>query len=124
MKHIILVLAFFLLAGAVSAQTHQAVLSWAASPSTGVTGYNVYKITGACPASPSLSAFTKLNSTTATVLTFTDTAVTAGSVYCYAVTAFSTGGESGFSGTLQATVPLFTASTVPAPPGALSGPIQ
>ena len=124
MKYLTTLAMLLVLAGVAQAQTHQAVLSWTASPTTTVTGYNVYKISGACPASPSLSAFTKLNSTTATVLTFTDTAVTAGSVYCYAVTAFSAGGESGFSGTLQATVPLFTASTVPSPPGALSGPVQ
>jgi len=125
MKYLMTVAAFFLLAGVSQAQSHQAVLSWTASPSTGVTGYNVYKITGVCPVNPTLGAFgPKLGSTTATVLSFTDTAVTAGTTYCYVVTAFTTGGESGFNGTWQATAPLFTASTVPAPPGPTGGSVQ
>jgi hypothetical protein len=118
-------IAFLLLAGAVHAQGHQAVLNWTASPSTGITGYNVYKITGVCPASPTLTAFgPKLASTTSTVLTYTDTAVIAGGTYCYVVTAFTTGGESGFAGTWQATIPIYTVSTVPGSPGPISGTNQ
>jgi hypothetical protein len=124
-RALLLISAFLILAIGTQAQTHQAILSWTASPTTGVTGYNVYKITGVCPVNPTLGAFgPKLSSTTATVLSYTDTAITPGTTYCYVVTAFTAGGESNFSGSLQATVPVFTASTAPAPPGPLNGAVQ
>ena len=103
--------------------TPQVVLTWTASTSTGVTGYNVYKLTGACPATISLSAFSKLASTT-TALTYTDTAVTAGSTYCYVVTATTATAESAASGSWQVTVPTYTASTIPLPPPTVGPAVQ
>jgi|SRR5882757_1635840 len=97
--------------------THSVVLSWAAPVTTlTLTGYNVYRIAGACPASVSLSAFTKLGTTAAATIAYTDTTVTAGSTYCYTVTSITAGGESGIPGILQATIPIFTASSVAPPP--------
>jgi len=111
------ILCLALFSGAASAQsaTHSVALSWAAPTTTlTVTGYNVYKLSGACPASISLTAFTKL--TSVTTIAYTDTSVTAGSTYCYTVTAVTAGGESGIPGTMQATIPIFTASNVSPPP--------
>lgn len=119
MKKLLLVAVLGLLAALPArAQSHQVALSWAASSATSITGYNVYRLAGNCPASVNLSLFTKLTSTPVTTTSFTDTNVTAGSTYCYAATTVASGGESGANGTLQATIPIFTASAIPAPPGA------
>lgn len=103
------------------AQTHSVTLTWGASPTSTVTGYNVYRFIGAC--SPTV-AFTKLTTTPTTALTFTDTTVTAGTTYCYTGTAISPGGESGNAGMFQVTVPTFTASTTPLPQTGFSGTVQ
>jgi hypothetical protein len=119
-----LIILLVLLAFVVTAQAqtpHSVTLNWAASPTTGVTGYNVYRFTGACAAN---ITFTKLTASPITPLTFVDTAVTAGTTYCYSVTAVSPGGESPGAGMWQTTVPTFTASTVPLPPAGLSGTVQ
>lgn len=111
----------------VSAQStaHSVALSWAApQTSLTLTGYNVYRIAGSCPASPSITAFTKLNTTPLTGIAFTDTTVTAGSIYCYTVTALTAGGESGSAGTLQVTIPIFTASSVSPPPSNFAAQAQ
>ena len=96
---------------------HSTTLTWNASTSTGVTGYNVYRFVGAC--SPTVT-FVKLTATPITALTYTDTAVTAGVTYCYTVTAVSPGGESSNAGTWQVVTPIFTASTIPLPPTAFT----
>jgi hypothetical protein len=44
-----------------------------------------------------LSTFTKLTSTPLIVTTYTDKSAISGSTYCYAVTALSAAGESGFN---------------------------
>lgn len=85
--------------------THQAVLSWAA-PTDAVPGstYNVYRASGACPAS-GLGAliFTKVNSTGITTLTYTDTGLAVG-VYCYYATQVQNTVESVPSNTAGGTV--------------------
>jgi hypothetical protein len=100
----------------VVAQTvpHQTVLNWAASPTTTVTGYNVYKAPNSCT-----GIFTKLTATPVTGLTFTDSGMLDGAVNCYLVTAVSPSGESpqSMSQTVLVVTPTITASTVPAPPG-------
>jgi hypothetical protein len=125
MRYILLLIALMFFASSTFGQNHQIVTTWTASPTTGVLGYNMYKLTGVCPTNPTLAAFgPKLASTTATVLTYTDIAVTSGTTYCYVVTAFTNGGESGFAGTWQATVPIFTVSNSPASPGPIGGTAQ
>lgn len=99
--------------------THSVALSWTASTTSGAT-YNVYRLTGACPAALSLAAFTKLTSTPITALSYTDSAVTAGTTYCYAVTALVGQQESQANGALQVYIPLFTANSAPVPPGAFT----
>jgi hypothetical protein len=101
--------------------SHSATLNWAASPTTNVTGYNVYRLVGACSAT---ATFTKLTASPIAVLTYTDGTVTAGTTYCYSVTAVSPGGESPGAGTWQVTIPTFTASAIPAPPASLTGTAQ
>jgi hypothetical protein len=101
--------------------THGVTLTWPASASTDVTSYNVYKFTGAC--APGI-VFTKLASTTAPVVTYTDTAVVAGGTYCYTETAVSPGGESPNNGELQVEIPLYTAPTLPLPPGGSAGVVS
>jgi hypothetical protein len=126
MKRALIVIGLILgLAGAatLAQAAHQVVLTWVASTST-VTGYNVYRLAGVCPASVSMPAFTKLTTTPVTTLTYTDTAVTAGSTYCYAITSVATGGEGSPNGTLQVAIPLFTVSAIPNPPGPSSSTVQ
>jgi len=81
----------------VPAGNHAATLSWNASSSV-VTGYYVYRSTNGGP-------FARLNSTEDTGLSYTDSSVTAGQTYSYAVTAVNGGGESGFSNQATATIP-------------------
>jgi Protein of unknown function (DUF1573)/Cep192 domain 4 len=78
-----------------AAPVHSVDLSWNASTSSGVTGYNVYRAvyTTTC------GSYSKINGTTlVTLTTYTDSAVTDGTNYCYATTAVnSTNEESGYS---------------------------
>src|SRR5579864_168779 len=79
----------------VAAPVHSVALSWTASTSQNILGYNIYRsvYTTSC------GAFTKINGNTLdAVTTYTDAAVTNGTNYCYATTAVdSTHAESGFS---------------------------
>ena len=77
---------------------HSATLSWAASISSGVTGYNVYRGTV-------LGNYTKINPSLVSALTYADTAVATGTTYFYVVTAVSPGGESGDSSPATAVIP-------------------
>lgn len=62
--------------------TRAVTLSWTASTSAGVTGYNIYRSsTGAA------GSFTLLSTTPATATTYTDPVVTVGQTYTYQVTA-------------------------------------
>lgn len=65
-----------------SAQSRPVLLTWGASTSTGVVGYNVFRSTS--PAGPFT---TPLNTTPVTNLTFTDPTAVIGNTYTYAVTA-------------------------------------
>ena len=105
------------------AVAHYATLTWTGSSSTGITGYNVYRATvpsgGSCslPAQPSASGaasssgaglYILVNSSLVVGVTYIDTAVSAGVIYCYATTAVSSTGESVASNQ-------FLASAVPTP---------
>lgn len=98
-------LLLILLAGLAFAQSHSVTLNWVASTTPGVT-YNVYKLTGACPAGTP-TGFAIINSSPITALTYSDTAVVAGATYCYYGTAVLNGAESGPSNTAAGAVPPF-----------------
>jgi Putative Ig domain len=77
----------------------QPVVSWTASPSSDVTGYNVYRsLTSGGP-------YTLVGSTTAPAQTFTDANAAAGTTYYYVVTAVAGGVESLNSNEMFITVP-------------------
>lgn len=78
---------------------HSVALSWAASTSTGIVGYNVYR------SGVSGGPYAQVTSMDAD-LTYTDSAVSAGQTYYYVVSAVdSTGAESAYSNQTQAAVP-------------------
>ncbi len=87
----------------VSAQvTHSVALSWIASTTSTVTGYNVYRST------VSGTGYAKINSSplSALVVSYTDTTVLNGTTYFYVATAIdSSGGESNFSIEAAAVIP-------------------
>ena len=77
-----------------SASTHSVDLSWSASTSSDISGYNVYRsvYTSSC------GSFSKINSILNTSTIYTDTLVVNGTSYCYATTAMdSSNQESGYS---------------------------
>ena len=97
-----------------AATTHSVVLTWTASPTSGVT-YNVYRSTtsGSCK--------TTTVATGLTVLTFTDNAVTNGATYFYSVDAQNGGGKSACtSPDVQVLIPV----DPPAPPSNLGATVQ
>ena len=79
---------------------HSVSLSWTASTSSNVTGYNVYRGT------QSNGPYTKLTSSLVAATTFADLAVQAGQTYYYVATAVdNSNNESAYSGQAQAVVP-------------------
>jgi Abnormal spindle-like microcephaly-assoc'd, ASPM-SPD-2-Hydin len=77
-----------------AAPTHSVNLSWNASSSPSISGYNVYRAIYAS----SCGSFSKINSALNTSTLYTDSAVTDGTSYCYATTAVNTSSEeSGYS---------------------------
>ena len=82
--------------------THDVILSWTASPTSGVIGYNVYRGTTSRGESS-----TPLNSSLVYGTTYTDANVTAGVTYYYLVTAVMSNGvtQSAASSETSATVP-------------------
>jgi fibronectin type 3 domain-containing protein len=75
-------------------------LSWTASGSPGITGYNVYQ--GTVSGGP----YTKLTSAPIQATQYTDTTVQSGNTYFYVVTSVnSSGEESAFSNQTAATIP-------------------
>ena len=82
--------------------THDVILTWTASASPGVAGYNVYRGTTSGGEST-----TPLNSSPITGTTYTDTNVQAGQVYYYMVAALGSNGttQSKDSSEVSATVP-------------------
>jgi len=77
-----------------AAPTHSVALSWNASTSLGIVGYNVYR----APYTTSCGAYAKLNPALNTGTLYTDTTVAKGNNYCYATTAVdSSSRESSYS---------------------------
>jgi hypothetical protein len=75
-------------------------LTWTASPSSGVTGYNVYRST------VNGSGYAKITSSPVSGLTYTDSTVAASTTYYYVVTSVDgSGDESGYSEVLQMVIP-------------------
>jgi len=70
----------------VTGSGHSASLTWVASPSTGVVGYNVYR--GTVSGGP----YTLLNATPVSAVTYPDTSVLGGLTYYYVVKAVGSGG--------------------------------
>ena len=86
--------------GSGTAPQHSVSLGWNTSTSSGVAGYNIYRATA------STGPFTRVNSALDATPYDTDSTVTAGQTYYYAVTAVSTtGSESGYSNQAQVTIP-------------------
>jgi len=86
--------------GVVSGSGHSVALSWMASTSSGVTGYNVYRRT------VSSDPYTKVSSSLVATTQYTDTTVQSGQTYYYAVTAVdSSNVESTYSNQATATIP-------------------
>jgi len=79
---------------------HNVDLSWAASSSTDVVGYNVYRAT------VSGGPFTKINTALNATTAFVDNSVQAGQTYYYVTTAVDgTGLESGYSNQVKTIIP-------------------
>jgi hypothetical protein len=79
---------------------HSVTLSWTASVSPNIQGYNAYR------AQTTGGPYTKINSTLISGVTYLDNVVTAGATYFYVTTAVnSTGAESGHSNEARALVP-------------------
>lgn len=78
-----------------TAPTHSVNLSWNASTSSGVSGYNIYRAVYVS----SCGSYSKINgSTLDTATVYTDFSVVDGTAYCYATTAVnSSNEESGYS---------------------------
>ncbi len=80
--------------------SHSVTLTWAASTSANIAGYNIYR--GTTSGGP----YAKLNSSLITGLSYVDTTVLAGQTYYYVGTAVDgTNAESAYSNQTQATVP-------------------
>ncbi|MGA9393151.1 MAG: choice-of-anchor D domain-containing protein [Candidatus Sulfotelmatobacter sp.] len=85
---------------ATAAPPPSVTLSWNASTSSGVDGYNLYR--GTVSGGP----YTRLNSTLNTTMSATDNTVAAGQTYYYVTTAVNAAGtESAYSNQVQAVVP-------------------
>ena len=79
---------------------HTVDLSWNASTSTSVVGYNVYRATAAA------GPFSKINSALNASMNYTDNTVQSGQTYYYLTTAVDSAGvESSYSNQAQAAVP-------------------
>lgn len=80
--------------------SHLVSLSWTASTSADVTGYNIYRST------TSGGTYSKINSSLVATTSYTDSTVSAGQTYYYVATAVnSSNQESGYSNQASATVP-------------------
>ena len=81
----------------VAGSTHSVALSWSASTTSNISGYNVYRAPYTTSTS-SCGGFVKINGVLDTSTLYTDSSVANGSVYCYATTAVDTSNvESGYS---------------------------
>jgi hypothetical protein len=83
-----------------TARQHSVALSWDASTTSGVVGYNVYR--GGVSGGP----YSTINSALEASTAYTDNTVTAGQTYYYVTTAVNgSGNESGYSNQVQAVIP-------------------
>jgi hypothetical protein len=73
-----------------AASTHSVALSWNASTSANILGYNVYR---AVYGTSSCGSYSKINSILNPDTLYTDSSVVNGTSYCYATTAVNTGNE-------------------------------
>ena len=91
---------FATLGTAAQAQSsHSATLNWTQSTSTGVTANGVYRST------TSGSGYALIYTSLSPMVTYTDSAVVAGTTYYYVVTAFVGSEESAYSSQVTATIP-------------------
>lgn len=81
--------------------THDVILSWDASPTPGVVGYNIYR------AATSGGPYTILNASIIPATTYTDTRVQSGQTYYYVARSIASDGvtESAYSDRVSVTVP-------------------
>lgn len=80
---------------------HRVDLSWSASTSTSVAGYNVYRATS------TTGSYSRINSALNPSTSYSDSAVQSGQTYYYATTAVdSSGAESTYSNQVQVVIPL------------------
>ena len=113
MRYFLIGILFILLAA--PAWAGQNVLSWTDN-STNEANFNIERTTAATVAACQTAAgFTALASVDFNVTTFTDSAVTEGTTYCYRVNASNTAGTSAFSNIAGRLVPF----SVPLPPSNL-----
>jgi len=77
------------LSGTGTTSSHTVTLSWDASTSPEISGYNIYRAVS----SGSCLSYSRINTSLETGTQFTDTAVVSGTSYCYAVTAVNTGNQ-------------------------------
>jgi hypothetical protein len=78
------------------AGTHDVVLSWTASPTSGILGYELYRGT-----SPGGEGSSPINATPVAGTTYTDSSVTAGITYYYTITSLLSSGSSQSSGSSE-----------------------
>lgn len=83
---------------------HDVVLTWTASPTSGISGYDIFRGTSA-----EAESTTPLNSTPVDATTYVDSNVTAGQTYYYVVSAVAS------NGTTQSSVSNEASATVPTP---------
>jgi fibronectin type 3 domain-containing protein len=83
-----------------AAADHSVMLKWTASPSPGVTGYNVYRST------VSGSGYSKITPSPVGGLSYTDATVVNGQTYYYVTTSVNAAGdESSYSTQVKMTIP-------------------
>jgi len=86
--------------GCVATISYSVALTWTASTSPNIAGYNVYRAT------TSGGPYTLLNSSLVTTNSYTDTSVALGQIYYYVTTAVDTSNDqSSYSNQAQATIP-------------------
>lgn len=122
-KHLLILLAAFLVAVSASAQTptvtgtalpsgtkYQSKLAIQAAVPCGTTEacfYDVWRTDGTCAsANPNVAAWQKVGSTKPNVLVYLDPTVTQGNTYCYAVESDFNGGVSDPSNLVQVVIPV------------------
>ena len=87
----------------VSQPVHTVDLSWTASATSDVVGYNIYR----APYAGGCGTYSKINPSLNATATYTDSSVADGQTYCYVTTAVdSSAVESGYSNTTQAVIAL------------------